>query len=328
MAAADLAHAAPSAAVPTKVQIPEADKIVITVITDNYYDLFRFDDKIAKRHFSKRRGGMYLHAEHGLAYHVETVVNGEAHSGLFDYAAMSDGVLKNLDLLEIDLRKVEALALSHDHGDHEAAMVEVLRARKGDFAKNIPFYIGEQFFAGTYIRRRGDIVPANVLKRDEVEGLGFIKINEVKGPTPFIPGAYLPGRIELVTEYEKLSPLFLAKKGNEFVQETFPGEQAVVLNAKGKGLVVLSGCAHRGIVNAVREAQRMTGIEKVHAVMGGFHLINARPEQILKTVADFKAIDPDYIVPTHCTGFEAITTFAREMPDKFILNTAGTKYTI
>jgi 7,8-dihydropterin-6-yl-methyl-4-(beta-D-ribofuranosyl)aminobenzene 5'-phosphate synthase len=72
----------------------------------------------------------------------------------------------------------------------------------------------------------------------------------------------------------------------------------------------------------------MTGIDKVHAVMGGFHLINAKPEVILKTVGDFKAIDPDYIVPTHCTGFEAITTFAREMPDKFILNTTGTRYVI
>ena len=112
------------------------------------------------------------------------------------------------------------------------------------------------------------------------------------------------------------------------MQETFIGEQAVILNAKGKGLVVLSGCAHRGIVNTVKQAQKMTGIEKVYAVMGGFHLTNAKPEVIQKTVADIKAINPEYIVPTHCTGFEAISAFAREMPDKFILNTVGTKYTI
>jgi 7,8-dihydropterin-6-yl-methyl-4-(beta-D-ribofuranosyl)aminobenzene 5'-phosphate synthase len=151
---------------------------------------------------------------------------------------------------------------------------------------------------------------------------------EIKDPTPIIPGAYLPGEIEQVTEYEKISPLFLAKKGNEFVQETFIGEQAVILNAKGKGLIVLSGCAHRGIVNTVKHAQKMTGIEKVHAVMGGFHLTNAKSELIQKTVADIKAMNPEYIVPTHCTGFEAISAFAREMPDQFILNTVGTKYTI
>ena len=112
------------------------------------------------------------------------------------------------------------------------------------------------------------------------------------------------------------------------MQEDFIGEQSIVLNAKGKGLVVLSGCSHRGIVNIVKHAQKMTGIEKVHAIIGGFHLTNAKPELIQKTIADIKTIRPDYIVPTHCTGFEAITAFAREMPDQFILNTAGTKYTM
>ena len=101
-----------------------------------------------------------------------------------------------------------------------------------------------------------------------------------------------------------------------------------MFNAKGKGLVVLSGCAHRGIVNTVKHAQKMTGIEKVHAVIGGFHLTGAKPELIDKTVADIKAVRPDYIVPMHCTGYEAIGAFAREMPDQFILNTAGTKYII
>ena len=168
----------------------------------------------------------------------------------------------------------------------------------------------------------------NLLKKEDVERLGFIRIVEIKGPTSIIPGVYLPGRIDRVTDYEQLNPRFVAKKGDEYVQETFPGEQAVILNAKGKGLVVLSSCAHRGIVNTVRHAQKMTGITKVHAVMGGCHLINAKPEVILKTVADIKAINPDYIVPTHCTGFEAITAFAREMPDQFILNTAGTRYII
>jgi 7,8-dihydropterin-6-yl-methyl-4-(beta-D-ribofuranosyl)aminobenzene 5'-phosphate synthase len=112
------------------------------------------------------------------------------------------------------------------------------------------------------------------------------------------------------------------------VQDDFIGEQAIVLNAKGKGLVVLSGCAHRGIVNTVRQAQKMTGIEQIHAVIGGFHLTGAKAESIQRTIVDIKAIHPDYIVPTHCTGFEAITAFAREMPDQFILNTSGTQYII
>jgi 7,8-dihydropterin-6-yl-methyl-4-(beta-D-ribofuranosyl)aminobenzene 5'-phosphate synthase len=313
-----------------EIAIPEAEKIIITMITDNLADATRLDYKIAKRQiYISNPLDSALHGEHGLAYQIETVVNGESHVCLFDFGSDPRGMIRNMDLLGIDCKKVEALGLSHDHWDHEAALVEILRAKKEDFSKGVPLYIGKEFFKGTYSKRpNGSITQINLLKREAIEELGFINIVEIKDPTPIIPGAYLPGRIEQVTEYEKISPTFLAKKGNEFVQETFIGEQAVILNAKGKGLIVLSGCAHRGIVNTVKQAQRMTGIEKVHAVMGGFHLTNAKPEVIQKTVADIKAMNPEYIIPTHCTGFEAISAFAREMPDQFILNTVGTKYTI
>jgi 7,8-dihydropterin-6-yl-methyl-4-(beta-D-ribofuranosyl)aminobenzene 5'-phosphate synthase len=312
------------------VTIPEVEKIVITMITDNFADATRLDYKIAKRQtFISDPLESALHGEHGLAYQIETVVNGEPHTCLFDFGSDPRGMIRNMGLLKIDCKKVEAIALSHDHWDHEAALVEILKAKKEDFSRGIPLYIGEEFFVGTYSKRpNGSITQINVLKREDIEGLGFVKIVEIKDPTPIIPGVYLPGRVEQVTDYEKVAPSFLAKKGGEFVQETFIGEQAIILNAKGKGLVVLSGCAHRGIVNAVKQAQKLTGIEKVYAVMGGFHLTNAKAEVIQQTVAGIKAMNPEYIVPTHCTGFEAISAFAREMPDKFILNTVGTRYTI
>jgi 7,8-dihydropterin-6-yl-methyl-4-(beta-D-ribofuranosyl)aminobenzene 5'-phosphate synthase len=312
------------------VTIPEVEKIVITVITDNLADLTRPDDKIATRPVGTSSIlDAALHAEHGLAYHVDTTVNGQSHSFLFDFATDIQGVKRNIDLLKIDLRKIEALALSHDHFDHQAALVELLKAKKAEIPQGIPFYVGEQFFVGTYARRPdGQVVSLLALKREDIEGLGLVKIVEVITPTPIVPGAYLTGKVEQVTDYEKVLPMFVAKKGDQFGQEDFIGEQAIVLNAKGKGLVVLSGCAHRGIVNTVKQAQRMTGIEKVHAIVGGFHLTGAKPELIQKTIADIKSIRPDYIVPTHCTGFEAISAFAREMPDQFILNTAGTRYTI
>ena len=312
------------------VKIPESEKIVITVITDNLADATLPDFKIAKR-LPRLDSPLdtAAHGEHGLSYQIETTVNGEPHSCLFDFAADPHGVLKNMNLLKMDLGKIEALGLSHDHWDHQAAFIEILKTKKESFRKGIPFYVGEQFFVGTYGRRPdGKVVTLMALKREDVEGLGFVKIVEIKEPTAIIPGAYLPGRVEQVTEYEKIPPNFVARNGNDFVQETFIGEQAVILNAKGKGLVVISSCAHRGIVNTVKQAQRMTGMEKVHMVIGGFHLTGAPPERIQKTIADIKAINPEYIVPTHCTGFQAISAFAREMPDQFILNTAGTKYTI
>ncbi len=312
------------------VKIPESEKIVITVITDNLADSSLPDHKVAKR---LPRVNSPLdnapHAEHGLSYLIETVVNGESHSCLYDFAADPQGVLKNMSLLKIDLKKIEALGLSHDHWDHQAALLEILKAKREDFRKDIPFYVGEQFFVGTFQKRpNGNIVSLLGLQREEIERLGIVKIVEIKEATSIIPGAYLPGKVDQVTDYEKIPASFVAKKGNEFVQETFVGEQAVILNAKGKGLVVLSSCAHRGIVNTVKHAQKMTGIEKVHAVIGGFHLTGAKPEVIQKTIGDIKSIGPDYIAPTHCTGFAAISAFAQAMPNQFILNTAGTKYII
>jgi 7,8-dihydropterin-6-yl-methyl-4-(beta-D-ribofuranosyl)aminobenzene 5'-phosphate synthase len=312
------------------VRIPEAENIVITVITDNLVDTTMPHYKIARR-LGRVTSPLdnAPHGEHGLAYQIETVVDGKSHSCLFDFAADAHGVMKNMNLLKIDLTRIEALGISHDHWDHQAAFLEIMKAKKDQFREGIPLYVGEQFFAGTYQRLPdGKIVSLLALNRSDVEALGFVKVVEIKGPTPIIPGAYLPGKVEQVTDYEKIPPGFVAKQGTEYTQETFPGEQAVILNAKGKGLVVISACAHRGIVNTVKHAQKMTGIENVYLVMGGFHLTNAKQEVIKKTVADIKAINPQYIVPTHCTGFDAITTFRREMPDQFILNSAGTRYII
>jgi 7,8-dihydropterin-6-yl-methyl-4-(beta-D-ribofuranosyl)aminobenzene 5'-phosphate synthase len=312
------------------VLIPEAERITITVLADNLVDTTRPNEKIAIR---AARGSSAtdnaMHGEHGLAYLIETTVGGAAHAGMFDFGSDGPGVLKNMGLLKIDLSKIEAMAISHDHWDHQAALLDILKARKSEFRSGIPLYVGEHFFEGTYSRQpNGNMISLTSLKREELEALGVVKVVQISGPTSLIPGAYLPGRVERVTDYEKIAPSFVAKKGDEVVPETFTGEQALVLNAKGKGLIVLSACAHRGIVNTVRHAQKMTGIDKVHMVMGGFHMTGARPEIIQKVVADIKAVNPDYVVPTHCTGFETIAAFAKEMPNQFILNTTGTKYII
>ncbi len=291
--------------------IPEAESITITVITDNYATTQERSYKIAKR--PARRTSYLdnaLHGEHGLAYQIETVVAGQSHSCLYDFASDAPGVMRNMSPLHINLSKVEALGVSHAHWDHYYALKEILTANKDKFRKGIPFYVGERFFEGTYSKLPdGNVISLSALTRQDLEKLDLVKVVEVREPTAMIPGAYLPGQVERVTEYEQIPKSFLTKKGNDFEQEMFPGEQAIFLNAKGKGLVVLSACAHRGIVNTVKQAQRMTGLQKVHAVMGGVHLTGAKREVIQKTVADIKAINPDYIVPMHCTGHEAIAFF-------------------
>ncbi len=306
----------------------ECEKVVVTVVTDNLADATRPHYKIARRHMAVSPLEWGLHAEHGLAYHVETTVAGTPHQFLFDFGSDIHGVKRNYQLLNVDFTRIEALAVSHDHFDHQAALVELLKDKGKELPSGVPLYVGEKFFVGTYWKTSGGkVISLLALKREDIETLKFVKLVESPTtPSEMVPGAFLTGRVERVTEYERIDSGFVAKAGDQLVQEDFPGEQAVFINLKGKGLVVLSGCAHRGIVNTVLHAQKISGVRKVHAIIGGFHLTGANPEVIQKTIADIKIIKPDYIVPTHCTGFEAITEFSRAMPDQFILNTAGTRY--
>ncbi len=307
-------------------RITEVDKLTIWVVTDNYYDALRPDTKIAKRF--RAAPGKSIHAEHGLAFYVETVVNGKVSACMFDFGLDSVGVVNNLTLLGLDLSKANAFGLSHGHFDHWMGAASILKQNQPRIAAGTPFYVGEEAFARRYALLPGRTEPDDLgqLSKDEIEALG-LKVVEVNSSTQIIPGAYFTGNIARVTAYEKVPPNMLIKRTEKLEPDDFRGEQALVCNVKGRGLVVLSGCAHAGIVNTVKHAQTISGIERIHAIMGGFHLINAKPEIIRNTVADIKAMKPDYIVPIHCTGFEAIVAFSREMPDEFTLNTAGSRYT-
>lgn len=308
-----------------KPRFVETDKLTITVITDNYYDALRADGAIGKRY--RATVDKSIHAEHGLSYFVETVCGEQTSSFMFDYGVDARGVMRNMEILGIGLGKVDAMGLSHGHWDHWGALAGILKANQGKLPRGIPFYVGEEAFSERFSVRPGS-QPRSIgkLDRQEVESLGSFKMIEVTTPTEVVKGGYYTGRIERVTDYEKVPASFYVKRKDTLERDQFQGEQALLFIVKGKGLVVLAGCAHPGIVNTVKHAQKITGVPKVHAIIGGFHLVASDTEAVQKTLADIKAISPDYIVPTHCTGFEAITAFQKEMPRQFVLNTAGTRY--
>jgi 7,8-dihydropterin-6-yl-methyl-4-(beta-D-ribofuranosyl)aminobenzene 5'-phosphate synthase len=308
------------------VKVSEVDKLMIWVLTDNFYDTNRADTKITKRYRSTP--GKSIHAEHGLSYYVETVVDGKVSTCMFDYGLDPVGVLGNIALLGLDIGKTNAFGLSHGHWDHYLGAISILKQNQSRFAAGTPFYVGEEAFNRRYSLRPNTTEAADLgqLMKEDIEKFG-LKVVELKKPAQIIPGAYFTGNIERVTNYEKMPATLQIKRGEKLEQDDMRGEQALFFNVKGKGLVVLSGCAHAGIVNTVKQAQKVAGMDKLHAVMGGFHLIHAKPEVIQNTVADIKAMKPDHIVPAHCTGFETIVAFSKEMPEAFTLNTAGTKYT-
>jgi len=304
----------------------EVDKLSIWILADNYYDTNEPDSKIGKRYRSV--SGKSMSAQHGLSYYIETVVNGQTNACMFDFGLDPVSVLNNIALLGLDIGKTKAFSLSHGHYDHYTGAISILKQNQSKLAPGTPFYVGEEAFNRRYSLRPGATEPTDVgqLSREDIEALG-VKVVETKTPTEIIPGAYVSGKIERVTSYEKGSASQQVKRGDKIESDIFPGEQAVIFNVKGKGLVVLSGCSHCGIVNTVKHAQKVSGTEKVHAIMGGFHLIVAKPDLIQSTVADIKAMKPDHIVGTHCTGFRALVALSREMPEAFSVNTSGTKYT-
>jgi len=136
------------------------------------------------------------------------------------------------------------------------------------------------------------------------------------------------GEIPRTTDFEKGWPIVHCQTESEEVWDAIEDDTSIVMNLKDKGLVILSGCAHSGIINTVHHAMKVTGIEKIHAVMGGFHLTGPFFEPIIDlTTQELQKINPAYIIPTHCTGRKAIMEMEKLMPDKFILNMAGTKLT-
>jgi 7,8-dihydropterin-6-yl-methyl-4-(beta-D-ribofuranosyl)aminobenzene 5'-phosphate synthase len=306
--------------------IVEVEKLTVWTLTDNYYDSNRPDAKNTKRY--RTTPGKSFHAEHGVSFYVETVVRGRTSACMFDYGLDPVGVTNNIALLGLDVGKVSAFGLSHGHYDHYTSAAAILAHNRARIAPGTPFYVGEEAFARRYKLRPGSTDPVDLgqLRRDDIESAG-LKVVEVNAPVEIVPGAYLTGSIERVTAYEKVPAVFLVRRGDKLEHDTFPGERALFALVRGKGLVVISGCAHAGIVNTIRQVQKIAGTTRLHAVMGGTHLAEAPPEAMLRTIGDIKALRPECVVPAHCTGFEALVAFDREMPNEFVLNTAGTRFT-
>jgi len=122
------------------------------------------------------------------------------------------------------------------------------------------------------------------------------------------------------------SKKLLYRKGSDFIPDDLEEDQAIVINVNGKGLIVLSGCAHSGIVNTLKYAQDFTGTDSIYAIIGGFHLARAGDEEIDQTIEYIKSIRPQFVIPSHCTGLRAISRFSHEMPGEFVEGIVGATY--
>ena len=309
--------------------VREVEQVEIVSLSDNYNDLVSMDsNEIVTRALPVKdlqvRGSVL--AEHGFSALVRTVADDGAHELLFDFGLSPVAVPYNVEQMGIDLSNVEAAVLSHGHMDHFGALIPTL---EGLPRKPIPLFVHPSAFKENRYLKVGEIrVKFPPADRAAWEKAGA-RIVESAGPALLAGDTVLfLGEIERLTDFEKGMPNAYCEKGGEECWDPIEEDTAIVMNLRGKGLVVLSGCAHSGIVNTVAYARKVTGVERVHVIMGGFHLTGPAFEPIIaRTIEGLREFDPDYVVPTHCTGRKAVMAFEEAMPDRFILNMAGTRLT-
>jgi len=304
-------------------QLPALTSVTVEILVDNFFDVFEPSRPGIVERAAPGRLPKPLIAAHGLAFWLTFTENGRTTKILMDTANSPLPLFNNLEALGHDPQEVEALVLSHGHPDHYGGLLEFL-SRRGP---GVPLYLHQDcYFPKLLITPRGRIGPWK-LERRELESRG-VEIHENQGPVLVLNQALLTGTVEATTPYE--TPLPGAKRvvnGNE-EHDTFTDEQALVMNVKDRGLVVIGGCCHPGVVNMVKYAQKLTGIKKVAAIVGGFHLTAGGDNLIKETIQGLRELEPEIVLAGHCTGFKALTQLALNFPDTFMVSCVGTKLTV
>ena len=335
-------------------EIPTVDRLVMTNLVDNIYDIFAKGGKLGNVDVKRSNlpfpygSDVALLSEHGLAYHLESFRGAEEKQILLDFALTPHTLTNNYQGLRVEPAKANALIISHGHVDHYGGLLDLATSLQGHGKPGLTLYAGgrDTFCHRWVVQPDGKTLDYGELKQDALEARG-LKVVLAEEPTTVEGHAMTSGHIPRITAFEMSPPaarleagatgsgcdatfhfppgtIKVEAKPGDLVKDIFWGEHATAYNVKDRGLVVISSCGHAGIVNSVRQLQKSTGVEKVHAVVGGWHLAPYPDDIIDKTVGALKEIDPDYLIPMHCTGFRAMMAVQREMPQKLIMPSTGT----
>ena len=323
-------------------EIGSVEKVSLTVLVDNKADLIVKDTEQVK-YFTEKP----LLAEHGFSVLVQ-VDDSDEHI-LWDAGVSKNTLTINLYRMGLDPCKVTRIALSHGHWDHYRGMTTFLKelnllpeakewgqtVSEGEVLpwltqKQIPIVAHPAAFRERWYRKDdGTLVgPFKSPPVKEWEAAGAMVITSAE-PYKLAEGVWTTGYVPRKSfEASGRSKDALYREGSVFHHHDMDDDQAIVIVLKDVGLVVLSGCAHSGIVNTVEHAKAFTGIDRVHAVIGGFHLARAEDDEINQTLAYMKKENPALVVPSHCSGFRSIRRFAEEMPQAFVEGVVGITYNL
>ncbi len=308
-------------------KIQPVERVEILILVDNYVDVLLPGNEYVQRPALAKEGKIgteTLVAEHGLCLLITVHVDNESHSVLLDAGYNSFSVRHNCRLLDLTLDQVEAVVVSHGHMDHTGGLETLLE----DAKKPLKVIVHPDAFLKRHVDfpGKGRVTFPSVISRQNLKRLGAEVLKSVDPLCLANDTMLVTGSIPRVTSFEKGLPGALRESDGELVPDAIEDDQAIVVRLENRGLVVISGCAHSGIVNSVLRARDLTGESRVHAVLGGFHLTGPGTESLVSdTLTEMKAFAPEVIVPMHCTGAAAVRRIAEAFPDSFVTSSVGTK---
>src|ERR1700742_825357 len=330
------------------IEVPTIDKLSVRVLVDSASDIF-FRAQTAngvKTEPGRSADSLRpLHSEWGLSLLLEPQRGDEKRTFLLDYGWTPEAINGNMELLKVDAAKIDTLIMSHGHFDHWGGLLGFLDKHRKDLPVDITMYAGgEDNFFQRYARvGSGELSDYVMLARRDIAKQN-VKLVLCEQPVVIGGQAFTTGKIKR-NSIEKVLPNsmveFKQKDGagcnashylpaemeGKIVPDEHIHEHATCFNLKDRGLIVISSCGHVGIVNSVREAMEVAGGEKGHAIMGGFHLGPAPADYLTQVVAEIGKLDPDVLIPMHCSGLNFTQEAQRQLPGKVLTTTTGTRIT-
>ncbi len=333
-----------------KITVPTVDSLTVRVLIDSSYDTPRPGTskwvKIKRTPFiSSTDFRKTLHNEWGLSLSLESRAGGDTRNLLLDFGYTQNALMNNMEIMGVDGARMQGLIMSHGHYDHFGGLLGFLEKFRGRLPADLTLYVGgEDNFCNrkTASGSPGHFSDWGVLDRRDLEK-HRVRVVTCEQPTVILGHAFSTGTIQrrgfervlpnTLVEYFKTNgvgcdiPAANAKAQGKAVADEHLHEHGTCFNVRDRGLVVISSCGHAGIVNTSRQAMEVSGVKKLHAALGGFHLFPAPEGYVRETIAELKALDPDVIIPMHCSGPSMVALLRTELAERTLTSTTGTEYT-